>query len=440
MARLSSISRVAVWAVAIVAVLRFAAAARGGLTLVGGDFYQTLPGAYVEQANPQLWNSPDLSDSAAFHRDYYLYGPIQYLTLYPMAYLNSYAEIARVLLAVYAILVLGIAVVLWRTMVAGEAERAPGVLAALSTVLLFTPLIQCYVQREFEVVTFLIWGLGAYAIVTGREAVGGAAFGYVTWFKLLPVGFLPYLVMRRAFRAAGGFIAASVLVLGLAHAIFGLDNFLMFSRSRTITAESSSAHIVGAQVRPLIGARPTFILDPRMSPGYIGTGFCDDWNETNETIVSIRWALCDLNLRHAWLPSRELFWGITIVIGALFLMAFARHERRLETHLERKWRGIWELSLVLMVTVIVVRAHYYYLIVLLFPLLALLYRYLMYRPRWTRWAVLAFAYIVLSAFVVPLSVTSAILGLDAWHLYMHSNLYFYGELALFGLVLAEYWL
>jgi hypothetical protein len=30
-------------------------------------------------------------------------------------------------------------------------------------------------------------------------------------------------------------------------------------------------------------------------------------------------------------------------------------------------------------------------------------------------------------------------GHNAWHVYMHYNVYFYGELALFGLVLAEYW-
>jgi hypothetical protein len=289
-------------------------------------------------------------------------------------------------------------------------------------------------------VTFLIWTLGAYAIVTGRQAIGGAAIGFVTWFKLLPIGFLPYFALRRSGRAVLGFVAASVIVLGVSQVIFGLDNFLMFSATHKITDESSATHIVGAQLRPLIGAPATFYFDPRISPGYIGFGFCDDWNETNETIVSVRWALCDLNLRHRWLPSRELFWAVTLGIGAIFMTAFVRHERRLATHLEDKWRAIWELSLVSMVAVVLVRAHFYYLIVLLFPLVALLYRYLMYRSHWIRIAALAFSYVVLCAFVVPLSVTTAVLGANSWRLYMHYNIYFYGELSLFGLVLAEYWL
>jgi hypothetical protein len=282
--------------------------------------------------------------------------------------------------------------------------------------------------------------MGALFLVTERETLGGAALGYVTWFKLLPIGFLPYLALRRSGRAITGFVAASLIVLGLAHAIFGLDNFLMFSTSRTINDESTSTHIVGAQFRSLFGAPATFYFDPRQSPGYLGRGFCDDWNETNETIVSLRWGLCGLNLRHARLPSRGLFWAITIAIGGLFLTAFARHERSLATHLETKWRTIWELSLVLMASVVIIRAHFYYLIVLLFPLVALLYRYLMYRPHWTKSAALAFSYIVLSAFVVPLSVSSGVIGHNAWHLYMHYNIYVYGEMTLFGLVLAEYWL
>lgn len=429
----------------VAAIVRFGAAARGGLTMIGGDFYTTLPGPYVERINPALWNSPDLAGSAAFHKDYYLYGPIQYLTLYPIAYLGSYSDIASVLLAVYALLIAATIIVLWRTMIAREPGRRVGVLPAVCVALFFAPLIQCYVQREFEVVTFLIWTAGAFLFVTEREMLGGAAVGYVTWFKLLPIGFLPYFALRRSGRAAIGFLAASVVVLTIAHVTFGLNNFLMFSVSRTVNddkagEESTSQHIVGAQLRPLIGAPATFYLDPRKSPGYIGTGFCDDWNQTNDTIISVRWALCGLNLRHAWLPSRELFWAITLAIGALFLTAFVRHERSLATHLETKWRSIWELSLVLMVTVVLVRAHFYYLIVLLFPLVALLYRYLMYRPHWTRVAALAFSYFVLSAFVVPLSITSAVFGRDMWHFYMQANIYFYGEMTLFGLVLAEYWL
>jgi len=417
---------------------RFAVTAYTGLTTTVGDFYQTLPGAYVRTVNPVLWNSPDLTGSAAYQREIYLYGPSQYLTLYPLAYLPSYRQIAMWLLGLYAMAIVATIVVLWKTMAAGEAGRPPGVAPAACAALLFTPLLQCYVQREFETIAFLIWSIGAYCLVRRRDVLGGTAFGYVAWFKLLPLGFLPYLVLRRWFKATLAFICVSVAVLALTQALFGLDKFLMFS-SRLIGQESAAEHIVGAQIRPLFGERAGFYLDRSKSPGYIGTGFCDDWNETNDTIVSVRWGLCGLNMRHAWLPSRELFYLFVAVVGGCFVTAFVAHERRTPAPLEAKWRTIWELSLVLMVTIVVVRAHYYYLISLLFPIVALVYRYLQYGSGRIRIALLVSCYVILSAFVVPVSILSRLLDRNVWHDYMQHDVYLYGELMLFSLLLWEYW-
>ena len=76
-----------------------------------GDFYMTLPGGYAETLNPTLWNSPELVIPRMEVRQYfpeserdtartYLHGPTQFLTLYPIVFLDSYAEIARLLLVV----------------------------------------------------------------------------------------------------------------------------------------------------------------------------------------------------------------------------------------------------------------------------------------------------------------------------------------------------
>src|SRR5437764_14884143 len=86
----------------LLAALRVAGAGHSARTSVGGDFAATLPGAYAETLNPRLWNSDDLQGSWGFHKRFYLYGPTQYLTLYPIVFLNSYAQIATVLLFVYA--------------------------------------------------------------------------------------------------------------------------------------------------------------------------------------------------------------------------------------------------------------------------------------------------------------------------------------------------
>src|SRR5437868_14309129 len=85
----------------LLAALRVAGAVHSARISVGGDFAATMPGAYAETLNPRLWNSADLQGSWGFQKRLYLYGPTQYLTLYPIVFLDSYAQIAAVLLWVY---------------------------------------------------------------------------------------------------------------------------------------------------------------------------------------------------------------------------------------------------------------------------------------------------------------------------------------------------
>lgn len=72
-----------------------------------GDFYASMPGAYVQTINPDLWNSADLVQAWGYHNDTYFHGPVQYLTLYPIALLDSFAQIAAVLLPLYALALAG---------------------------------------------------------------------------------------------------------------------------------------------------------------------------------------------------------------------------------------------------------------------------------------------------------------------------------------------
>jgi hypothetical protein len=96
------------------AAIRFSSVAYQSLTLSVGDFYSTLPGAYVEKFNPTLWNSPDFLDEVG-KRPSYRRGPTQLLTTLPLSFLNSYKEISRVLLFVYAGLILASAYCMWRS-------------------------------------------------------------------------------------------------------------------------------------------------------------------------------------------------------------------------------------------------------------------------------------------------------------------------------------
>ena len=156
----------AVIAVLIVSIARFGHVAYQGLTYSIGDFYSTLPGAYVESLNPTLWASPDLTNVRGRASNYQR-GPTQYLTAYPLSFLDSYREIANVLLVVYALLIPGAAYLMWRTF--APASRDYQLLAmVISSSLLFFPTLQAYIAREFELVTMA----GTVLLFTCRRSDG----------------------------------------------------------------------------------------------------------------------------------------------------------------------------------------------------------------------------------------------------------------------------
>jgi len=226
------------WALVGVAALRGLLILVSGLEYDRGDFYATMPGAHVRDLNPALWDSPDLAGSWAFKGERYLYGPTQFLTLYPLALFDSYADLSRFLLIAYGVLLLVIVGVMWRILNVLDAARPPLRAAVFASTLLYLPLLQAYVQREFEVVLVTVFAVTLYAIVRRREGVAGAALGYVTWFKFLPIVFLTYFIARRWRGAILAFVLTSLTVLAASHVWFDLRRFTPVAELADRTASS----------------------------------------------------------------------------------------------------------------------------------------------------------------------------------------------------------
>ena len=143
-----------------------------GLTYNIGDFYSTLPGAYVETFNPVLWASPDLTDEVG-KRPSYRRGPTQLLTTLPLSLLDSYRQIALALLVVYAALILLSAYVMWRSFTGASRDRTLQVLVLASS-LVFYPTLVAYIAREFEVVLLAATVMLFAAARAGRQPRGRA--------------------------------------------------------------------------------------------------------------------------------------------------------------------------------------------------------------------------------------------------------------------------
>ncbi len=398
------------------AIIRFAGVVASGVTAVTyGDFAATLPGPYAEGLNPTLWNSPDLASVQA--RQTYTYGPTQFLTLYPIVFLDSYAAIARLLLVVYVGLILLTCWVISKSFdFLSEGDAVSRRLLIYGSTFLFFPLLQALTQREFEVVILLALSLMYWAALRDNRRALGGLIAYITWFKYLPlvVG-LPYLIARRWWGAAAAFALTSVVMLGLGELLFGMSLFF---------PDLNQQNTLSTQFTDLSSS----------------TAFCADWSPTQTTHVNIRWGLCGLKAQGFWVPLPFSYLALIAVTAFVGYVGFWSFEHRDQISLaSERWRRVWEISLVVIVYSTFLAGHYYYLSALILPLLALFIRFTSGAAiQKTRLAIAVLAYALLSAFVLPISVLSAVFEVDVWQFYLSHQFYLVGELLLLALVLREY--
>jgi hypothetical protein len=284
----------------------------------------------------------------------------------------------------------------------------------ISSSLIFYPTLLAYNAREFEVVMLFATVMLFAAARAKREWAIGAWTAYLSLFKYLPLGLLPLLVARRWWKALGGFVITVVVLLAAAHAMFGLQNF-------------SSDGFLGNFISHLL-------------PGQTDN-FCQayqGWHyESNQHEVSIRFALCSMYESTPALPIVPIY--LTLIIATLAALAtgYFRAERAALPDDAQRWRSTWELSAVLIIYTTYVYAHYYFLIFMIVPLTAVMVR--AYEQRriglWVAWGT---SYVLLSGFLLPLSLTSRLLGVDAFTLYLRTFAYLPGILLLLGTVLYEY--
>jgi hypothetical protein len=415
----------ATWASAAllsIVLARILAAIWAAVFNIRGDYYASMPGAYVRTVNPTLWNSADMQGAWGYHVDTYFHGPVQYLTLYGMAYLDSYAAIAQALLPIYVVALAAGFWCLYRAL----APLAPGKSVAvplLASTFLFFPLLQAFVQREFEVVVFVGLSAALLALLSDRRNLAAGFLAYVAWFKYVPLMFVAYLGLRGWYKAVAVFALISAAILGISHALFGLELFV-----------NNNVPGHAAQVFNLWG----FGFEPGAHGYLYGRGFCYGWIEIETTLANVRHGLCSLAFRAPWLPAHVIYLAVCGLIALVYLIAHFRFPASTRPDSDDAWRRALEFSIVTTVYSTFFFNHYYYLIVLAIPLNVLLVRYLASGAR-ARLAAWLIAYLCIGAFVVPTSVLTRATGIDIWALYIKGAWFLWGELLLMGLLLREYW-
>lgn len=414
--------RVTALVLVVIACARFATVAWTALTNNRGDYYASLPGSYVRTVNPTLWLSPDMKGAMGYLLDTYYHGPTQYLTLYPVAYLDSYGQIAGVLLVVYTLVLAAAYWLLWRALT----PLAPGIAIGaplFAMTFVFFPLLQSYLQREFEIVLLLGLTVAFMNLQRNQLASAGAVLAYIAWFKYIPLLFGGYLALRGLRAAVVAFILASVAVIAATHLVFGLPEFY-----------NNNVPDHAAQVFNLA----QFGFAPDAGGVLRGSGFCDGWFATETTLANVRHGLCSVASTHPWLAPNLAYLLSCGAVAAAYLFAHYRlSQRQPLTANDEAWRRALEFSVVTTVCGCFFFAHYYYLIVLVIPYGVLLVGYLA-GHHWLRLALWLASYVAVSAFVVPTGLLSRLSGIDVWAWYFGGAWFLYGELLLMGLLLFEY--
>lgn len=402
-------------------IVRVASVTWSATSRTRGDFYASMPGAYVETLNPTLWESPDMAGAWGYHNQTYFHGPTQYLTLYPVAFFDTFAAIAAVLLPIYAVVLACTFWILWliaKRLGAG----APMFVPLLASTFLFFPLLQAYLQREFEVVVTFAIAASLLLLIDKKHAWAAALLSYAAWFKYIPLIFLGYFVLRRWWRPLAVFLGVSAVILVASQLLFGLDRFF----NNNVPGHAAQVFNIWSH---------GFAYD---ATGHLyGTGFCEGWFDNESTLSNLRHGLCTFSAYNRWVNPPVIYLAICLAVAGLYLWTHFSLERVPPPPALEARRRALEISIITTICACFFFSHYYYLILLVIPFNVLLTLFLA-DGRAGALGLWALSYFLVGAFVVPMTLLSRVAGYDVWEPYIWKGWFWYGEVLLVILLMNEY--
>jgi hypothetical protein len=155
--------------------------------------------------DPAIWDG-----AAGYSHSRFLYPPLAATLFRPLARLH-YAEAKRLWLLLSDGF-LAVAIVLTTRLLA---LRVDAVLAGLAAMVFSFPLLTQLERGQIDLLTLALI-LSAVALMArggAREAAGGALLALATLFKLTVLGLVPFLVLRRRWRALGGYGGGTLLLV-----------------------------------------------------------------------------------------------------------------------------------------------------------------------------------------------------------------------------------
>jgi hypothetical protein len=188
-----------------------------------GDFLSAFPGPFVAKYNPALFNEFGAYWHVASGSDtLWNYGPALHLVTLPLTVLPNRATACPVWMLANLGFVVASAILVFRTAVRAS-QRSSWVLPAVYACLWlnFYPLLTVIRQGNIEIFEFFLVAVAYHSLAdrghamtwrpSRRESLAGGSLGLAVMTKFLPVIFLPYLALKKRWRAL--VVASGVVVV-----------------------------------------------------------------------------------------------------------------------------------------------------------------------------------------------------------------------------------
>lgn len=212
----------------------------------GGDALSVFPGPLVARRFDLFAETPAMRMGPSWN-----YGPVMQFVTYPLGFFPPLERASHIwLVANYALL--GVSFAVWFREF--DDQRIRWALLVLMAVvwLNYFPLLQAISGREVEILELAAISLSFLALRRGRDVLGGGLLGIAVMTKFLPAIFLPYLAIKRRWRALGACVVIIAVIAIAAQATLGFERSLTFSLASRAADWSGCAFPVHAENQSLV--------------------------------------------------------------------------------------------------------------------------------------------------------------------------------------------
>jgi len=215
--------------------LRFAATIFYGWNRFGGEFYATFPFClFLKNYNPSLYISLknyNWGGGPSFTTTWF-YGPIHHLWAFPLTlFFHSMEPLFQFLLIFYASLIIFCMILIFNSI--KKDNNILFIIAYFTLILGSFGFNENLMQRNIELLEFFLIGAAYLLLQKKRDYAGGSLLCFAAMAKVLPFMFLPYLLIKKRFKAVAGFLITFIMIVIITQATLRWQNWDMLDSNVT---------------------------------------------------------------------------------------------------------------------------------------------------------------------------------------------------------------